>query len=1491
MRNELVVKSRGLKGASDLTLLAPIKPGLVPSLEVVTYKTRVKRLMKTLNMGRSSAHEYALLRPISDAVERVRVIHSFRVMVLEPEDKILLAVTFDGTWESYIRTLWQKVGTLLDVIFCNSDGYVTAAENGFEAWCAWVRRVQVETEFFYSTPGFTGDDFYYLREAENLHQRCPANKGTDLAAARLAWNSVEQQAWNTARHLSPLALAETARQGLQSLSVLHRLTYMYVPGTPDGAVLQRAAREILMEFVRLAEQASVFQGFVQTGRLRFDEPLSWLLGNTTLRTTPPLPDVEPPYPATEVQGGILNAYTDVNHGALLLLAFDDATAAAAWLRALPVDDDRTRSAAPRPTVNLALTHEGLRLLGLGEAELALFPQEFREGMEARAGMLGDLRGNHPRRWRLPQRHGGGALVELNTVHAVLQLRGSATPDTIGDDIFADGHPLRDTAERWARQAPGVRLLAVQTMQRQRRNGRIVEHFGFVDDDSSTAPPTSPQQRGVLYDRQLRLGEILCGHDNEGDFAADLDPAPLSWLHNGSFLVVRKLRQDVAALNRAVEAASTRSLPRKTVLAKMMGRTLDGEPLAAPGRTNGDFDYGDDPDGSRCPFQAHVRRANPRLGADSETPLPRGGRQPRIVRRGMGYGAPAAAGMLDDDGVDRGLVFMAYNARISEQFEVIQRWLAGGNSSGIFSGASDPLLGVPEDGRTRVFRFEHDSSVHRVTLDGSSTPMADPKPFVRLEWGMYLFVPALPVIRRLAERAAAARPLPAWSAAAGERRLQALLALQREQGDAAAAQAWKTLLEDHESQDKFVAAGVWAAIREHHGGALRTPYGVLVAAHDLVVRALHAPAQQLSVRGYHERLAASIGEIYLGMDDTGPGCPYHRQSAATNQAIGAISRVQAFELARGLTAAIVQGFVSGERALAAETNQPRWELNLNAKEVFDRLLAGLCEAWFGLQPDPHSPLVMSGTRWDWQPGQPATYPGHFTAPSRYTFQPRPEPLVVRYGQTWGHALTAAMQEFVQQHLDAGLVPQHGSADAPVAAAIFAAFPGQAGQLARTMVGAIMGFVPTLDGNLKLTLNEWLREGLFWTLRQQLPATPATLAEAEACLGRALREAMQLRPSPELLWRTAVHEHRLGPLTLQPGETVVLALVSATQQSLAAGDDDLYPIFGGDRSSSTAPTHACPGYEAAIGVLLGCFTALLQVPHTLRPSPAPLAFTLEGTQDTQAVVRPRPLPPPAPGTTPKAWLIADGDSWFDDWGRDGVDAPMDLLRALRVSGWGVDELADAGDTLAQIASPEQLQAFSRRLRRMVALGRPPRAVLLSGGGNDVVGERLLTLLNPCMEGRPALNAAGRALIRKTLRGHVETAVQHYLAACDALLPPGQPPVPVLLHGYDWPVPDGRGPYGIESQRLSWLKPWLARCGYEGAAARRAARELIDALNTMLRAVARTPRFGGRVRHVDLRGTLCSDPADPAYKDDWENELHPTEAGFVKLAAVIARQLPAA
>lgn len=1261
MRAELVIKGKSLTGSSDLTLLAPIKPGLVPSLDAVTYKTRVKRLLKTLQGGRASLHEHTLLRPISDAVERVAKIHSFRVAVLEPEDKILLAVTFDGTWEAYIRVLWQKVGTLLDVIFCNSEGYVVSHDAGFDAWAGWVRQVQVETAFYYNTHGLTVEDARYLRDEERLYRQPPAPSSPDaqaaeaLAATRLRVRTPEEIAWEAAS-ASPAHALDASRQALQSLAVLFRLTDLYLPGTGDGRVLQRAGRDILREFVSLMEDGDLPPELKEAMRVRFDRQLRWLLPQdepevTRPREVPKLPPKGVVDDPGDVQGGILRPYESITHGCLLLVAFDARGAGAGLLDELRKSLTTATGQPPagQPIVNVALTYEGLRFLGMPEEQLAWFPQEFREGMEARASMLGDFRANHPRRWRLPQRfvQAGASerdtAVELAAVHLVIQLRIGAPGNDVSDPADRN-HPLHGTigklfgnpAQGGAR--PGVRLLAIEPLRRYLNDKeRIQEHFGFADGDGQPVLDAVPE--GAVYRNQVHLGELLLGYPNEADPApqgdSDAERERVRFFHNGSFLVVRKLRQDVAALYETVRQASRDTgLDEDLIFAKLMGRHRDGRPLVDATAIN-DFDYRADGEGKVCPFHAHIRRANPRQDETLQGPQdPPGRRRPRLMRRSMSYGPryafPEAVpeGGYVDDHQERGLMFMAYNASISEQFEVIQRWLVGGNSAGGFSGQSDSLLGVPEVGEDRSFRFEHPVDgvprSHRIALDAAPgvNEESRSRPYVRVEWGAYLFTPSMHALQQLIDLAALGpRPLPVWSADEGEQRIQALLRLEGAPCPAAAIRAWKSALEDPEAQEKFISAGIWAAIREHHGGVLRTAYGVLVADRERVLEVL-GDDLHYTVAGYRERMDGSIRQIYLGLDRDGSG-EYERQSKEVNKAIGRIDEKSAFRSAFAFTTEVLSKFIEVEKGIAPLLGRKRWELNLDAKEVSDKVLAQLCQEWFGLPaapaPGEQAPALVPGSwRWDWKEGEPAIYPAQFTAPSRYIFQPRPNEDVKAYGERYGEALTASLHAFIRPFQKSKSVPKTPQGkDAVLASAILSAFPDAKAEddfVARTFAGALMGFLPTVDGNLRLSLNEWLRDGIFWSLRaawaQSREADP--YQRAKALLEGPLKEVMQLRPSPELVWRRVKGEGvQLGHETLTEGETVVLSLVSATQQNLREDKLDVTPIFGGMRTQGGPhPAHACPGYHAGMGVLLGILAGLVDEKERMRPSPAPLAFTFEG-----------------------------------------------------------------------------------------------------------------------------------------------------------------------------------------------------------------------------------------------------------------------------------------
>lgn len=68
------ITTEHLQGISDLTLVAPIKQGLIDTLDTRTYATRLRAVLKTLHMLRQSSREHSLVRPFSDSTDRIRTI-------------------------------------------------------------------------------------------------------------------------------------------------------------------------------------------------------------------------------------------------------------------------------------------------------------------------------------------------------------------------------------------------------------------------------------------------------------------------------------------------------------------------------------------------------------------------------------------------------------------------------------------------------------------------------------------------------------------------------------------------------------------------------------------------------------------------------------------------------------------------------------------------------------------------------------------------------------------------------------------------------------------------------------------------------------------------------------------------------------------------------------------------------------------------------------------------------------------------------------------------------------------------------------------------------------------------------------------------------------------------------------------------------------------------------------------------------------------------
>jgi Dyp-type peroxidase family len=1565
MRRDLIIKSGNLAATSDFRVVAPIKKGLVPSLDTMTYKTRVKLVLRGLHAGRAGGFEYELARVLSDAVERVGVIHSVGIAVLEPEDKVLLTATFDGAWESYVRVIWQKVSRLLDLVFCNTEDYVLGYENSYEEWGAWLKRSQSEAYFLYATPDLTVDDTRYLHTQERTYRREAAG-AADQRVTRIKIPTAEDIARQSIfgkdgdaigtdptnagfgeRLKRQYAGRPPFRQGVQSLVGLYRLADVYPPGTKDGEVLHRAAQELLPEFLDMAGDG-VYQTGIVRALKRFPEPMAWLLQNPyaepeVRRGLPLEPPAEQPLnDAGNVQGGIVSPYPDVHHGCLLLLGFKGPSALAAFLSALPFRSEADELQPGQIAYNISFTVEGLRVAGLSESELLKLPDEFVQGMERRAGLLGDLRINHPHRWRLPAlnwRLGVDApdlaegdpapRIDLSAVHAILQIRRRGPHEHATESKSK----LMAAMKELVAVDPGVTPLSLQWMKRQRNSaGDVEEHFGFIDGTSN--PELNKSKAGKRYSNQVNLGEILCGYpnlaDKIGDHAKladktggdDVDADFIrSLLHDGSFQAIRKLRQDVEALDEALNAAEAQAadagqaLTREDFMAKMMGRWPGGHPkagqplavvLGPPTKDSNDFHFETDKDGTLCPFHAHIRRANPRIRNPEA-----GSRPPRFVRRGMSYGPHRVHRWHDEqtlrDSLDqeRGLIFVAYNASLGEQFELVQRWLNGANSSGSYSGQGDPLFGAAEAGRRRYFRFEHEGQSIRMALDGSDRLHEEPRPFVRLEWGTYLFAPSRKALATLRERAAAQGDKRAviWSADVGEKEIARLRDIETRLGEAEAFMAWKTALEDPDPAADFTTASIWAAIRERHGGVLRTPFGVLAAERSTVDEMMHN--RNLSVLGYLPRMHQSFGEIYLGLD-AGQDGAYERDSVACNDAIMALDQQSTFKKARESTKAALQALVDDAISYATHDGESSWNLTVDVRELVDSLLADFCEEWYGLTQDDNL-FSRSGYRWDWQPGQPPTYPGHFQAPSRYFFQPHPGQEVKEIGEAHGLAVRSATLALLRSRGD--------RIKAPIARAILDSESGKDLDFAaRTLVGAVVGFVPTVNGNIMRVLNEWLREGILWSVRARLGGTKAA-DFLDACnrLGADFIPAMQLCTVPETLWRTATGAHTMGEgphqVAVNPGDIVVAGAISVAQQNLQEGRLDLYAAFGGNRRAKGHPTHACPGADPALAVMLGFFSALVESPLPLRAGPAPLTLTLDGRlpppdEGFKSRLRATVSPDRADGLERDAAtrkrlgamatpLLAIGDSWlFDQWDREFGVVRANLTRSLLKLGYkdiasGTSEITSAGRLLSGMAQAR----FLRDVTNYLADEPGIKAVLIGAGCNDLVAglpghQPLYKMLKPLREGDDPLDeAAVSSFVDGTLSTYYDTVIKTLTANSK---------IPVIIQGYDHPIPDGRGDMVLIDPSGPWLLPFFEARGYDIignsqhlSLASEVVKRVFDRLNAAIKKVAAA--YPNRAYYVDLAGTLAKAYGDAdKYKLLWANELHPNEQGFDLLAALVAKQL---
>jgi Dyp-type peroxidase family len=449
---------------------------------------------------------------------------------------------------------------------------------------------------------------------------------------------------------------------------------------------------------------------------------------------------------TDIQGFVLRGY-NLPLARYIFLRFEDAKGARELIRRLLhgiTTGQRWDGGKPESTTNIAFTHPGLAALELPAATLLSFPVEFQQGMKKRAAILGDTGANSPERWDELWRDGG-------RVHAWLGINAQLQPAL--DARTAEIHAL-------LRETGGAVALASQDAAQIVENGEPTarEHFGYTDgfgnpDYLGVDRSTQPGQGKLMPDGKwapLATGELLLGYADE---AGELPVAPVPHLlaDNGTFMVYRKLHQNVAAFRAYLDEHAARYGGGKEKLAaKFIGRWRDGTPIEIspdnPDRSivkdpdrNTNFTYGADAEGTRCPIGAHVRRVHPRdaFGFNGKLIDRR-----RITRRGLPYGRPAAEGEPVSDAEERGIIFIALNACLSRQFEFVQQqWIEYGNDAR--QGNDKDMLMGNHGGRGK-FVVQGDATSANPPYICSQLPN-----FVELRGGDYFFLPSITALGMLA----------------------------------------------------------------------------------------------------------------------------------------------------------------------------------------------------------------------------------------------------------------------------------------------------------------------------------------------------------------------------------------------------------------------------------------------------------------------------------------------------------------------------------------------------------------------------------------------------------------------------------------------------------------------------------------------------------------------------------------------------------------------
>ena len=427
-------------------------------------------------------------------------------------------------------------------------------------------------------------------------------------------------------------------------------------------------------------------------------------------------------------------------------------------------EHKKHNASDKVFCTFFLSARGYKALGIPN-----LPEDkaFRDGMSARRVLAGsDFPLNDPPLGEWDKKY-------QSKIHAMLLLAAK------------DQNALQDAKQSCMKGVEEFASVCATEDGRVRKNAdkKSIEHFGYVDGvsqprffENGCVKNNMEKSRPDRWDPRAGPNLVLVKDPNG-------DPLKTGFPAYGSYLVFRKLEQDVDGFNRALaDLACSLNLEnheQQRAEALVMGRFRNGTPLVlrdTPGKAApvpNDFTFISDPQGLKCPFHAHIRKMNPRgesdrvvqsalaatlkrlsvagqeeydsvqsaLGAEYTE------RSHRIARRSVLYGIHKKEGEEDPrltPTPEVGVLFMCYQKDIRRQFEFLQANWSNNKNAPAQGTAPDALIGRLSGDQEAIAqpwprRWNGLRKEHRNFSFGS---------FVTLTGGEYFFAPSISFLRNI-----------------------------------------------------------------------------------------------------------------------------------------------------------------------------------------------------------------------------------------------------------------------------------------------------------------------------------------------------------------------------------------------------------------------------------------------------------------------------------------------------------------------------------------------------------------------------------------------------------------------------------------------------------------------------------------------------------------------------------------------------------------------